>query len=275
MRLCLALVFTVALLIAAPAVADWDPQNPSDMAAVKMHFPQLPDPNGWDVEISSWDNMHECADDWTCTETGPVTDIHFWTSVQGDGFLPGHIDTIVVTIYDNDLTGPFSTPGNALWTRAFGAGEFTMVEAGQGNQGFADPQLPWWQENDHQLYYQINIDNFPNAFIQQEGEVYWLGIYVFWNDPPKAPVGWKTADVTQYPPPYTDMHYMDDAVFREFEDGPWIELIDPLNQQSLDFAFVITTQVVPTLNQWGLLALVLLLLTAGTVVALRLRRRTA
>jgi len=31
----------------------------------KMHFPQLPDPNGWDV------NVHDftLADDWQCSET--------------------------------------------------------------------------------------------------------------------------------------------------------------------------------------------------------------
>jgi hypothetical protein len=42
---------------------DWDPGDD-----FKMHFPQLPDPLGWDIVFypnSSW----ELADDWLCTET--------------------------------------------------------------------------------------------------------------------------------------------------------------------------------------------------------------
>jgi hypothetical protein len=51
------------------AIADWEPSD-----GHKMHFPQMPDPVGWDV------NFHDfyLADDWRCSETGPVTDIHFW-----------------------------------------------------------------------------------------------------------------------------------------------------------------------------------------------------
>ena len=38
----------------------------------KMHFPQLPDPNGWDVYATSSDvNLPVVvADDWRCSETG-------------------------------------------------------------------------------------------------------------------------------------------------------------------------------------------------------------
>jgi hypothetical protein len=44
----------------------------------KMHFPQLPDPTGWDVKAGCLE------DDWECSETGYVTDIHFWGSWHGD-----------------------------------------------------------------------------------------------------------------------------------------------------------------------------------------------
>ena len=47
----------------------------------KMHFPQLPDPNGWDVKA---DGGLCLADDWQCDGTGPVRDIHFWGSWKGD-----------------------------------------------------------------------------------------------------------------------------------------------------------------------------------------------
>ena len=63
--LCLA-VFTL------PAWADWQPGD-----GHKMHFPQLPDENGWDVKGCEGICL---ADDWECSESGPVTDIHFWGS---------------------------------------------------------------------------------------------------------------------------------------------------------------------------------------------------
>ncbi|MCJ7578787.1 MAG: hypothetical protein MUO91_10085, partial [candidate division Zixibacteria bacterium] len=50
----------------------------------KMHFPQLPDLEGWDVYAVYPKTL---ADDWKCSATGPVTDIHFWGSwkdIDGD-----------------------------------------------------------------------------------------------------------------------------------------------------------------------------------------------
>ncbi len=64
-----------------------------------MHYPQLPDPGGWDVVFSTW-----LADDWQCTETGPVSDIHFWVSWKND--FPGAINRVSVKIYSNDPCGP-------------------------------------------------------------------------------------------------------------------------------------------------------------------------
>ena len=46
----------------------------------KMHFPQLPDEDGWDVSSGYTGQMQCLADDWMCSESGYVTDIHFWGS---------------------------------------------------------------------------------------------------------------------------------------------------------------------------------------------------
>ena len=54
------------LLSVGLAVADWTPAD-----GHKMHFPQLPDANGWDVLAT---NPKILADDWTCSSTGPVKD---------------------------------------------------------------------------------------------------------------------------------------------------------------------------------------------------------
>jgi len=40
-----------------------------------MHYPQLPDTDGWDVDATMPITV---VDDWTCSETGWVKDIHFW-----------------------------------------------------------------------------------------------------------------------------------------------------------------------------------------------------
>lgn len=219
----------VLVLVAAPASADWFLGD-----SHKMHFPQLPDPFGWDVEISSLDIQHECADDWRCSASGPVSDIHFWYSVNIDA--PTQIGTVVTTIYSDDRTGQYSKPGAVLWTQAFTAPNFTVINGyGSGLQGFADPQYPetWLTgiEN-HMLFHQINIRNIENPFIQTEGEIYWLGIYVFWPDS-QEPVGWKTSL----------NHFEDAAVFRDLATYEWL----PLTQEygapyRMDFAFVITPE---------------------------------
>ena len=150
----------------------------------------------WDVEISSIDNQHELADDWQCSETGTIDDVHFWTSWRADDV--GTIDFIEVKIYANipdpDPGDPatFSQPGAELWTRVFDATQFTTVSPyGTGDQGFADPQqgLPLgWQMNDHLQFQQINIVTIENPYTQQSGEIYWLGIHVWWSGT-QEPVG--------------------------------------------------------------------------------------
>jgi len=217
------------MLLAAPVMADWYEGD-----GHKMHFPQLPDPNGWDVEISSWDNQHECADDWMCSQSGPVSDLHFWYSVADDA--PTVIGTVVASIYKDDRTDPaFSKPGQLQWTQSFGQSQFSVVnDYGSGLQGFVDPQYPetWVTGIDnHQAYHQINIVEIQEPFIQTEGEIYWLGLHVYWEGT-QSPVGWKTSQ----------NHFEDTAVFRDLT-GAW----QPLNEEfgapyPMDFAFVITPE---------------------------------
>jgi len=61
--LCAAMLFCIT----GVAQADWDPCDPN-----KMHFPQLPDEDGFDV------CLHEqyLADDFVCGETGTIDEIH-------------------------------------------------------------------------------------------------------------------------------------------------------------------------------------------------------
>jgi hypothetical protein len=214
------LLFTLAALtiLAGPASADWDPGDPC-----KMHFPQLPDPNGWDVQTAAVP-----ADDWRCTETGPVTDVHFWYSWRADN--PGEITAIQLEIFGDDRTGEFSQPGEFLWRGNFAPGEFTQRLYGDGDQGFYNPNLPDGVfEHDHSLFYQVNIENIPDPFVQEIGNIYWLEVSM--PHAGSAP-GWKTSRD----------HFEDIAVYWDSDLGVRQPLLDPLTGEQLSLAFVITPE---------------------------------
>jgi hypothetical protein len=261
----------MALFLAAPAFADWDLGDPH-----KMHYPQLPDPLGWDVEIVT--TQHETADDWQCSETGSVDDVHFWVSCPGEPTggpgvctsLEPNVTSITVTIYSNvpdpDPSDPqtFSMPGNPVWgPRTFDPTLFSwrLIDS-PPLEGFADPQQNDWRPDDHYNYYQINIVNIQDPFFQQAGEIYWLSISVTWSTGVHN-MGWKSS---------LD-HFEDLAVYRTLAPGnPWEPLIDPASQ-GLDLAFVITgTPQVPMDSRWTLTALGVLLVAALGLLVLRLRR---
>ena len=71
----------------------------------KMHYPQKPDPRGWDVCL----RRMAVADDFECTESGAVTDIHFWISWKND--LVDEVLGWTVSIYSDSN----SQPGQELW----------------------------------------------------------------------------------------------------------------------------------------------------------------
>lgn len=211
-------IFVCMLLIGATtiAIADWEEGD-----GYKMHFPQLPDPYGWDVDFHDW----ELGDDWRCTESGPVSDIHFWISWFGDVNLD--IPWIKVSIYSN-YPGPPSKPLELLWGRTFTEDEFIIAGPWDGDQGWLWPYGEFI-EHEHQLYWQINIPEIDEPWEQVEGEIYWLVISMPYYETPHG-VGWKTS---------LD-HFLDAAVWGVHPD--WTPITDPINGENIDFAFVITTE---------------------------------
>jgi len=236
-----------------------------------MHFPQLPDPVGWDVKATSiitpnWPvstviegpylQRKILADDWTCSQSGPVDDIHFWGSWRDD--VEGQILSIHLSIHSDDPVGTggtdpannFSKPDVLLWSWDATAWTVTPPISTPG-QGWYNPNSGEWQHPDHNMFHQINIVDIPEPFDQTKDEIYWLDITVTVAEVVgtlQPEWGWKTADVNQYPDPYTGMHYMDDAVWGDDTDGDgvliWNELRDPRSgvDASLDLAFVITPE---------------------------------
>ncbi len=246
--LCLLLASTVAL-------GDWKLGDD-----YKMHFPQLPDPDGWDVKATTIHNpdynpddptsepylQHKVvADDWYCIESGPVADVHFWGSWRQDRVSP--IDSIHLSIHADVPAGsdplfPWSHPGELLWEQDIT--NFTVLEGFTGEQGWYNPNTGEATWPDHFMFHQINIENIPDPFIQEEGTIYWLDVQVDVPylppadglgglDPNQPEWGWKTSQ----------QHWNDDAVFSD-NGQDWFELYDPIKTppQSLDMAFVITPE---------------------------------
>jgi len=255
----LAAFFAALMFVVVPVWADWDPGDP-----YKMHAPQLPDPNGWDVSFVNG----PLGDDWLCTETGAVNDIHLWVSFRGDlapspeGVVGGFVE-----IWDNVPAGvdsEFSHPGIPLWGIGFDTNmpNVTMRWYEQGEQRWLEPgsgTIPPL-EPDHFNTYQINISPISDViapFIQREGETYWLVSHMFADDPAgpgPLEIGWKTS-LTQY---------YDDAVYQSPLFPGWAPLEDPFAGHSLDLAFVITSIPEP--------ATVVLLMIGAGVLAMQRRR---
>ncbi|MCF7837724.1 MAG: hypothetical protein K9N49_03760 [Candidatus Marinimicrobia bacterium] len=230
--LCLALVW--APLVAS---ADWTEGDP-----YKMHYPQLPNPNGWDVKV---DGPNVVADDFQCTQNGPITSIHFWGSWKGD--TVGLLSNIHLSLHADIPANPgdpdsYSMPGDELWTYntyLYDPGLVTIRLYGTGDQGWYDPITPagvgQYLENDHQDIWQYNVMIDPSRwFEQQSGTIYWLDIHVA-NETENTEFGWKTSS----------NHWNDDAVTEDFYETlpvDWIELRDPITAESLDMAFVIVPE---------------------------------
>src|SRR5260221_6171757 len=126
------LVAAVCCLRSASSYADWDPTNPVDVANAK--WIQLPDlsPTGMDVldtiqpispVLSQWKTL---ADDFLCTQSGPITDAHIWGSwlnnvlpTNASGVPdPGAMQFKISfwTDVPSSTASPFSQPGSLWWT---------------------------------------------------------------------------------------------------------------------------------------------------------------
>jgi len=193
----------------------------------KMHFPQLPDEDGWDVYatagLGQYGYPEIClADDWLCTETGPVTDIHFWGSWKGG--IEGNILAFVIAIAADipaDPTGgiPYSRPGETLWEWTFYKWDSIPIDP-PCMEGWYNPSIPEIIYDDHQAYFQYNIVDIPQPFIQRNGVIYWLAIsaIVEYDATGFQPLwGWKS----------TEDHWNDDACWAYWGELNWIDIWEP------------------------------------------------
>ncbi len=223
--LVLTVVVGCATLAVPPVVADWIPED-----GHKMHYPQFPDEAGWDVNATQ---PLVLADDWMCSETGWVKDVHFWGSWMHG--VEGQVLYFVLSIHEdipaNPPEIPYSRPGATLWEREITNFIPQPIDP-PAMEGWYDPATGQFFTDDHQAYFQYNVFlEEQDWFWQEEGRIYWLNISAVLEDPAATQWGWKS----------TQDHWNDDAVWAFWGELFWIDMWEPPDfLQSLDLSFVIT-----------------------------------
>jgi hypothetical protein len=244
------LITTICLCVlfaTSTALADWDIGDPNKWV-------QLPDlsPAGMDVLAT---HPKVLADDFLCSETGLITDIHIWGSWLND-LLPknpqGLPDPTQVgfrlSIHSDipaGLPGEYSRPGQLQWGVYFDPGDFVVRQyANDLPEGWYNPNTGEYILQADSIVWQYNFFIDPLAAFEQKGSaanpvVYWLDVEAFPISEPGTPeplFGWKTSLG----------HWNDDAVWGDSPSGPWNELRYPsghqYEEQSIDFAFAITPE---------------------------------
>jgi len=157
----------------------------------KMHFPQHPDFFGPDIKTTGPPML---ADDWQCSETGWIKDIHFWGGWKGQQI--GTIESFLLRIYsDNPECPPYahrSRPDVQLWQ--FSANQFTITERETVLVvDWYDPSTGTIIEDDHYRFFEYDVYlDMENWFWQDSGTVYWLAVNAVIEDS-VTQWGWRTS----------------------------------------------------------------------------------
>ncbi|MHC4336014.1 MAG: DUF7901 domain-containing protein, partial [Planctomycetota bacterium] len=260
-------VFLAMMVLAASAVGDWDADD-----SHKMHYPQLPDLTtaGMDVlagplSVDDQGNVYYekfLADDFLCTESGPITGIHIWCSYRSDiKYMDPPILSLV--IYDNVPAGTggiyYSRPGQALWN-AYVQPTAERIYA-TAEESFYDP--PDAIVGNDTIVWQYNFEfGEDEAFQQLRDRIYWLGLKHTFDlsgdglvnildlaqlkDYWPGSFGWKTSVVEQYEDAavWTDVLTFGGAPHVVPTPAIWLPMDYPdvheYAGQPIDLAFVIT-----------------------------------
>ncbi len=189
------LFVSIVGLTASPATlaadCDWQPGQ-----SHKMHWPQLPDltSTGTDVSLSG----EALADDFLCTASGPIRNIHIWASFLGDNVPKEGPDnvTLELSLYANiPGEGPkWGQPGELLWSQSFSPGQYTVQAVHNGPEDWYDPSTGLYLSDHQRQAYQYDFCMQDQPFVQQEGTTYWLAVSVTGLSPNYA-LGWKTTSL--------------------------------------------------------------------------------
>jgi hypothetical protein len=151
---------------------------------------------GYDV----WNTPYVLADDFVCTNSGPISDIHLWGSWLSDNYLTNTI-TFWLGIYDDvpAIAGPVPAPShpgtNLLWQQWFAPGKYAeTIWTANASEQFLDPGPTNILGGDSEVWYYCFYPT--NPFVQlgtaTTNKTYWLAAYA--QLPAGIPqlYGWKT-----------------------------------------------------------------------------------
>ncbi|UCC79112.1 MAG: IPTL-CTERM sorting domain-containing protein [Candidatus Zixiibacteriota bacterium] len=201
----------ILFLLYGLASADWVPDD-----GHKMHYPQMPDTVGWDINATAPIIL---ADDFMCTETGMVRDIHFWGAWLHD--TVGVINSFILSFH-SDIPAdspfvPYSRPGPVLWEHEISDFIIQQVDTFVFC-GWYDPVTEEILARNHTAFFQYNVF-LPESlwFPQDSGTIYWLNISANIQGPERR-WGWRSSLFSQW---------NDDAVYTTPSDTTWFELYEP------------------------------------------------
>nr|MBP8305520.1 hypothetical protein [Phycisphaerae bacterium] len=207
--------------------------------AHKMHWAQWPDYSALGVDVHA--SSTTLADDFLCTATGPIRDIHLWCSFAGDlnvGLTGSAVDFLEfeLTLHEDVPAQGMaqSHPGSRLWTRTFGPGQYSATTTHDGFQGWWSPPGGTYEPDDHRKGVQLDFCIADQPFVQQEGTVYWLAVTASPLSSLQPSPGLKTT--------LSRFRWRDPAV--RLDGTRWVPLAYPRGHvdegQALDLALVIT-----------------------------------
>ncbi len=227
------------------------PQQPCCPDTGKERYVQTPNLlTGIDVNATFWPPdpplglQWVLADDFPCTNSGPITDIHLWGSWLFDQRDPNAIFTLAIwSDVPTNAVSTFSHPGQKLWSQTYTNGQYWVCQPTNWYEpfwdGYVDPDLGvvslGFSTNLYYLCFNVDPTNgFTQTGTPTAKTNYWLSLAV---KSPLAPTyfGWKSsADA-----------YNDAAVAAyngNFYPNPgdWMPMYDPDNYP-LNLAFRITT----------------------------------
>ncbi len=185
------------------------------------------------------------ADDFTCTTTGPITDIHLWGSWQNDRPALNKL-TFQLYVLDDVATNSnnlFSHPGtNVIWHQTFPPGSYSeAIWTTNASEYFLDPGQPAVLGGDSVVwYYCFYPTNLVQSGTASQPRTYWLVAFAELPTFITNVFGWKTTTNLQHD---ISVH----APWLGFETAPlpdtaWARTYEfSGGGQPLDLAFKLTT----------------------------------
>jgi hypothetical protein len=234
------------LSIAEPLFfCEWNQGDPH-----KMHWPQVGDMRATGLAVDMFETS--LAEDFQCSQTGPITDIHFWGAFLDDTLPTYGVDSLKfkINLYSNlpaDDKVEYNRPGQLLWTKEVLPYTYDVRQTtGIYNQGWFDPASKFYQPANHRKSFQYNIclrDNDKELFTQQRGAIYWIEIQEIPEKNVPYVFGWKTTQPV--------LQWNAGALWRHPELG-WLPMTYPNGHDYkgglLDLSLVITGRAVADMD---------------------------